>query len=659
MKLKHISSIGLSFLLTLNACSDYLDYRPDDYLTEEIVFNEKNSVEKVLANLYSDIPDCSYNQISVIGWDVLSDDPAPSPRWTGFGGWKPILLTQGNWSPSTAWGANYWSILPQRIRTAYWFLNNIKPVEGITEARVEQMKLEARFTVAYYYWILISSYGAIPYFSNTIDPSTPTEQLFIGQEPFYKMVDILDKELYDLSQSLPIKYENNKDYGRATSVMCLAIRARMLLFAASPLVNGNPDYIGHKNHRGEEIFDGTYDISKWKKAAEAHKLLIETSEGAGHKLYKEYNSDGTIDPFRSYFYATIKFASEGNTETLFARPATSNTYLVYHHCVPRGAGGGGGYGVTQELVDAFFMNNGLPAIEFGKYGDALYDATGKPVINKASGYAEDGWLKAHDYRKNTTWKALFEDNQIKVVATNGTFKMYAGREPRFYCSVLYNNNYYRHYAGKDQPGWINFLSGAADGGPTHDASPTGYLLRKGIHDDCVRREGIDPARVSIIYRLAEAYLSYAEALLESERNPGNAEIWKYINLIRERAGIPQYGSGVDSNGLTMIPIPATFDDAMKVIRRERRVELHNESIRYDDLRRWKAGEELLNRDFGGMNFAGTNYWSMDASDGGYFVRTTYLKRVYKKEYYWWPIYQGEIDKDNSLVQAPFWDKSTN
>ena len=81
--------------------------------------------------------------------------------------------------------------------------------------------------------------------------------------------------------------------------MCLTIRAKMLLFAASPLVNGNEWYIGHKNKEGEELFNSNYSQEKWVKAAEACKSLLYEAEQAGYRLYVEYNEVGEVDSFTS------------------------------------------------------------------------------------------------------------------------------------------------------------------------------------------------------------------------------------------------------------------------------------------------------------------------------------------------------------------------
>ncbi|MCY4780379.1 RagB/SusD family nutrient uptake outer membrane protein [Sphingobacterium sp. UT-1RO-CII-1] len=125
---------------------------------------------------------------------------------------------------------------------------------------------------------------------------------------------------------------------------------------------------------------------------------------------------------------------------------------------------------------------------------------------------------------------------------------------------------------------------------------------------------------------------------------------KYVNLIRERAGIPRYGAGINS-----IPVPVSQEDMRAAIRRERRVELNNEGIRYRDIRRWKIGEKELDGNFYGMNFSGTEKDDNESNPKAFFKRSVYQKRVFTAKNYWFPIPQGEIDKNPNLVQNPFWD----
>ena len=513
----------------------------------------------------------------------------------------------------------------------------------------DNMKAEARFLIAYYYYLLVNTYGAIPFQTSLVDMNDPIDKILIGQTPYDQIIDWLDKEFKAVSELLPPSYTEERKYGRATSVMALAIRARMLLFAASPLVNGNddPDYAAYTNNKGEAIFNSTYDPKKWERAVNACKDLLTEAEGNGYALYKEYNGDGSIDPFMSYSNMCYKEFNQGNKEILFARPDVS--YDLYsQHSVPRGSRGQGGLGVTQELVDAFFMSNGLPAI-------TGYEPNGEPIINKASGYNESGFSTQPDVRK-TKWiegdKDAKESNAENTIAPAGTFNMYVNREPRFYVSVLYNGAWYRQSSR-----YVDFYYAGEDGRPASgslwDAPQTGYLLRKRVHPETNILNYSIPYRPGIICRLAEAYLNYAEALNEWAPEQTD-EILKYVNLVRERAGIPQYGTGKDSNGLDKIPAPADQTAMREAIRRERRVEFNCEyAIRFDDIRRWKQ-IDILRGDFYGMNKFGTEKSCDKNNENAYFKRRVEITRAFSEKNYWFPIHQNQLDKNPNLRQLPKW-----
>jgi len=617
-KLFLVSLIGT---LGLSSCSKFLDKMPDDQLTLEMVFQDKTRTEDWLAGIYSNIPDPYWSYARETGWDALSDDMAPSTGWEQFG-WSIVSKQTGNWNPSSGWEANYWTELPKRIRSAYIFLENVKPnaAQLVTEEEVGLMKAEARFMIAYYYSLLLETYGAIPFNLGLTDPNSTPEELMLGQAPFDVVADWIDKELMEVSALLPDKYSQAQKYGRATSIMCLAVRARFLLFTASPLVNGNPVYANFVNDKGEKIYNDTYDANKWQKAVDASKLLIERAESAGHKLYYEYNADGSIDPFMSYANMMFRRPQDGNNEILFAR-TDCNIWEYDKHAQPRGTGGNGGLGITQSLVDAFMMENGLP------------------IDDPKSGYVEKGF-SSEDEVRNTKWA---ESKAAGNVTLAGTYNMYTHREPRFYISVLYNGAWFRR-----ENRTTEFYSGSWDGGPTHDAPQNGYLVRKKVHPDHDSRNGTNPYRPGILYRLGEAYLNYAEAL--NEVNPNDPNILKYLNTIRERAGVPQYGTGSGA-----LLAPASQQAMREAIRRERRVELNNEGVRHRDIRRWKIGEEVLNGNFYGMNFSGTDKDDNESNPNAFFKRSVYQKRVFTAKNYWFPVPQSEIDKNPNLRQNPFWD----
>jgi hypothetical protein len=636
---------------------------PDDELTMDMIFSDNVRIEDWLAGVYASVPDPYTGFMRSIGYDVLSGELTPNSGWKPWS-WEIINIRDGGLSPTTKWPANYWTELPKRIREGYIFLEKAQPIPPkLSSATVVRMKAEVRFLIAYYYWLLLEIYGPIPFNPGpefVYDDFNDLDAMMYPQKPYDDIVNWIDAELTDLAHSgiLPAAYTNPNDFGHATSVMCLAVRARMLMFAASDLVNGNPDYAHHLNSKGEPLFNSTHDPKKWTRARDACKELIDVAEAAGHALYIEKNRDGSIDPFLSYQNMMFKKWNEGNKEILFARPQYDESISLYDYerdAGPHGLGPfGGGLGVTQELVDDFFMNDGRTTGH--GYNDAL-------IGSPSPDYSETGFTTAVEQRDNTQWNYVQQTSagkEIGLVTLGKTYKMYAKREPRFYISVLFSG------------GWIkmapkglrraNFLlnakdewSDAIDNNGTHDAPENGYLVRKKVHPDMSADEAGSqhPYRPLILFRLAEAYLSYAEALYESGGDENEA--LKYVNKVRERAGIPPYGSYVNINGATVQGLPV--GDVREAIRRERRVELNCEGIHFADLRRWKIAEERLSGQFHGMNAkAGTKYTAEPSDPASFFVRTPYLiaPRIFDKKHYWFPVPQSAREKNPRLVQAPFW-----
>ena len=639
-KIRKYIALGMIAMFSLSSCSDYLDKEPDDQLTLETVFENKTNMERWLAYIYNATPKF-YNYD---GADAVADELAPSVGWESQG-FKAILYQNGNWTSASGGVINYWETFPMRIRQAYIFIKYAHALPDVTEKEVNYMKAECRFFIAYFHAVMAMTYGAVPIIRDATEEITG-ETLWLKQEPFNTVVDWAANELLETSKLLPAYYDEDNKYGRITSIICLAMRARLLTFAASPLVNGNqdPDMVNMKNCDGVSIFDSTFKPERWKTAVDANKLLIDEAEKAGHKLYIETIGDD-VDAFQSYQNALMLRYNQGNMEILFPRTYDDAGYFD-RQANPRSMGGAGAIGVTQSLVDAFFMNNGLVPIT-GYTNDGA-----TPVINSESGYSETGYSTVDESYK-TTWmyatKGGTEQETEHVIVPKNTYKMYCGREPRFYISVLYNEEY--HW-GKDKSNaknkFANFFSGGEDGGPSHDSPSAGYLIRKRVDPSAIpaSSSGTYKKRQGVLYRLAEAYLSYAESLYEYSVAMGTytdneTEILDYINRVRYRAGIPQYGKGADQ-------IPVTEAQLRDLIRRERRVELNCEAgIRFDDLRRWKEAETALNGKFYGMNAL-----AKSTERDEYYKRTLYQTRRFIS--YWWPIPQDDIDKNTNLRQLPGW-----
>lgn len=630
---------ALLFCITLflsTSCNDYLDMEPDDRLTEEMVFNDYKRTQEWLAALYSTIPDPLMQYTREWGCTFLSDDAQialPMGQFNDY--WKrTVSFYQGSMNATLTppartdvWGDTY-----KQVRSAYIFMKNVKPLpaQGLTKEDVEQMKMEARFLITYYYTKMLELYGPFPLVTELISPDTPIADLMLARTPYEEILAWLDNEYKELAAFFPAHYEDsNTMTGRPTKGICLALRARLWLYAASPLFNGNDDYKDIKNPDGTPLFTQSYDAGKWKKAVDATREFLNLAESGEYELYIErYSKNGEIDPFLSFQNLFLK--SQGNKEIIFVHPDAGNR--VWYNAIgnPRGfAGNSGYYGSTQSMADAFFMKNGLSPI-------SGYDAEGKPIINPESGYTEEGFTKEAIHYENTAYALADEKSTPGLIVNKGCYNMYANREPRFYITLWYHNEW--HPKAKRT---TDFMDGGQDGGPTHDAPQCGYLVRKGVNPEGDPRQSKVPYQPGIILRLGEFYLNYAEALNEYE--PGNPEILKYVNLIRQRAGIPTYGTGANQ-----IQPPTTQAGIRELIRKERRAEFGAEGdVRYNDIRRWKIAVDIFKDPIMGMNKFGKN-------NNDFYKRVSYTSRIVEKKFYLWPIYQNYIDNNSNLVQNLDW-----
>jgi hypothetical protein len=439
--------------------------------------------------------------------------------------------------------------------------------------------------------MLMRQYGPVVLIGdNVLAVDADTKELQLPRSPFDACVSYVVSELDEAAANLPLEYAN-ADFGRATKGAALAIKSRVLLYAASPLYNGNNNLESFKNQDGTSLISQSYDETKWRLAAEAAKAVIALN------IYHLYTAP-TNNPVESYRGIHLE---PWNSEIIFARKA-NDLPASDVHSNPRQAGGWNGMGPTQEMVDDYFMSDGLPI------SDENF-ASRSPI------YSETGY-------------------------TDGIFNMYVNREPRFYASITYNKSLWEG-GSLSSPTAINFEVSGPNSATGHisDWSRTGYLVRKNVSEFTNNGSGGTGetyTRPLVLCRLGEIYLNYIEAL--NEYNPGNPDILSYLNLIRARAGVPGYGSG--------IPAPTDQVKMREAIRRERRIELAFEYHRWFDIRRWKVAEQYAGHDMHGMNIYG--------SGDEFHKRVVAQSRVFRPAYYWFPIRQYELDRGKLIVQNPGW-----
>ena len=576
-------------------CEKYLDQVPDDRITIDEVFRKKAPSEQFLANVYSFVPDES-NAIDGFQWVGTSDEA--DLTWSG-GPNYPVNI--GNLGPANMqfekWGYYY-----QGIRSATYFMNHIDENDEIRELNgqqlIDQYKAEARFLRAYYYFLLMRQYGPVILLGEeVISPDAPADEMQLPRSLFDDCVNYVVSELDQAAAVLPLAPQRNgqasdAEFGRATRGYALAVKSRLLLYAASPQYNGNTDVAGFTTAEGTPLISQVYDVEKWRRAADAAKALIDLDI---YSLYKHPSGD-VIESLDGIFL------EPWNSEQIFVRKGNDVARWDVH-CMPRQAGGWSGLGPTQETIDAYFMADGLLPSE-----SPLYFETGFTNV--------DG---------------------LEI------YNMYMNREPRFYHGVTYNNSIWQ--GGRmNAPAPITFYRSGPNGRDGHptDFSKTGYLVRKNVGPGTNVGSGGNGQRQQrpiILFRLGEIYLNYVEAL--NEYDPGNSDILVYLNMIRERAGIPAYGGAAGQ-----IPVPASQAAMREKIWAERRIELAYEGHRWFDIRRWKIAPEVM----------GTMHGMDISKDGNEFYNrvATATPHLFRPSYYWWPISQYELDRNREIVQNPGW-----
>lgn len=588
-----ISSVLLGILNS--GCKKFLDQVPDDRINIQEVFSKKASSEQFLANVYSFVPDDS-NPVSANPWIGTSDEA--DLTWSSSPSYQVNI---GNMNASNViydrWG-NYY----QGIRSATYFINHINEnVEIRTlngQELIDQYQAEARFLRAYFYTLLMKQYGPVILMGEDVSPPDALAvDMQIARSPYDECVNYVSSELDKAAQVLPLIPQRNgqtsdAEYGRITKGIALAVKSRLLLYAASPLYNGNKDLAGFTTIDGKPLIAQTYDAQKWKRAADAAKAVIDLD------LYTLYK-DPSGNPIKSL---DGLFFNSWNSEQIFVRKGNDQKQWDVH-ATPRQAGGWSGLGPTQETVDSYFMSDGLLPSE-----STLYSETGFTTVNGVQVY-----------------------------------NMYMNREPRFYHGVTYNNSIWQGGTMKS-PAAISFFNLGPNGRKGHptDFSKTGYLIRKNVGPQTnigSGGNGQDQSRVLILFRLGEIYLNYAEALNEVE--PGAPDVLTYLNKIRERAGIPTYGPGTNQ-----VPVPAGQTGMQAKIHAERRIELAYEGHRFFDIRRWKIAPQVM----------GVMHGMDVGEDGNNFYKRvpTTTPHIFRSGYYWWPITQYEIDRNPKIIQNPSW-----
>ncbi|TDQ10045.1 RagB/SusD family nutrient uptake outer membrane protein [Pedobacter metabolipauper] len=609
MKKIYIYAIAALFVTGNYGCKKFLEQVPNDRLTFDESFATRSTVEQLLANVYSTLPDEMQQRFPANGntagaWTGASDE-ANYTLPSSFSN----NINSGNWDATTGQVNTMWQLYYRGIQASSNFMANVGKCTDCNNNGVDlvsRYRAEAKGIRAIYYYYLLRQYGPLVLLGNDpIAADAPISAISKPRSTFDECVDYIVAELDGAAEGLPALPQGDSDYGHVNKAVLHAYKIQVLLTAASPLFNGNTAYADFKNADGTQLVSQTVSTAKWTRAAAAAKSFITTYPN--YSLFKKTGTapagvDQTL--YNAFLAVRDVMLTDWNSEVIFAKPNADITNLGYNMSPNHNNGSGGDKGgsflsASQQLVEAYFMANG------------------KPTTDNTSGFTRTGF---------TDYKAP-DDNIIRSVQN-----MYVGREARFYAGITYTN---RKWINPNTTLVTSFEFNGNAGKSSignDDYSSTGYTQRKNLGLSGWSTGG----RTNIFIRLSEIYLDYVEAAYEA--NPSDPDVLVYLNLIRERAGIPQYGTGANA-----LPVPA---DLRAAIRLERQVELAFESHRYFDTRRWKIAA-TTDKFINGLDI------TKNAATGFYNI-VQQESRVFDAKHYLWPIPNGEIQKVPLLVQNPGW-----
>lgn len=600
MKNKYLALIGAGLLSVATSCTDSYESEPVQWVTLDFVFSRTDSMgtnaTAFLNNIYAGLQN-GHNRVGSDYLDAASDD-AISINVSDPDVYK---LAMGRYDSRTLitsdmrWGEYYKS-----IRKANIFINNIdvvpyKSTYTDSQGRVRPLnatqKAEARFLRACFYFELVKRYGGVPLMGDAVPELG--EDMELPRNTFEECINFIVDELDAIKDDLRTNPSSDfAQYSHApTREACLAMKARVLLYAASPLFNENPIDKGN-----ELVGYASYDPERWNLAAQAAKEFIDVYGPDGNGAYgltqneTSTGDDGTVT-INAYGFIKLfcNFYNQGsNPEIIFYRSGANDTSIETNNG-PLGfsnnALGNGRTLPTQNLVDAFPMLDGKPA------GQSKYTL----------GVGENQYLN---------------------------------RDPRLNFTVLHHGSQ-----------WLNVTLNTSLGGannPTNVAeySTTSYFMRKFMGSFENTSEYSSQIHNWIMYRYAEVLLNFAEA--RNEYSGPDQDVYDAIIALRARAGIDAGDDnmyGLDAN--------MTKEEMREIIRNERRIEMAFEEQRYWDIRRWRIAEEVLNEPLTGLAIR-SNGGTLT------FEEVDVLNPSFATRQYFYPISYDEVVKNDNMVQNPNW-----
>lgn len=594
---KIILSIAVAILVFVSCDkiefgNEFLEKEPSVDVTKDSIFRRYDLAFRYLAKGYSTLPyglnldwGAKDNKLGMDILEPMSDLCHTYLAWGGINQFyyngqysaaeenttsKNHANTKYHYSKEDSWVG---------IRIGWTFVENANKIQNISEEERKKLIAEAKMIIAVHYVDMYRHFGGLPWVDHAFTPDESTVlPRQTSKETLKKIVALIDEAKKDLPWALT---NVSSEDGRFTQASAMGLKARVLLFGASPLFNDDIPYLQANNTSDNELtWHGGKDPSLWGAAAAAAKELIDAvGSSGGYALVQPLSptTDGYRKAFQDAYY------KRGNGEILISTRARfkSGAYWATNYYFYQSAGGYGTACPTKEYVDMFPMANGTPITD----------------INSGYNPNRDPW-------KN--------------------------RDPRLYETILVNED---RFQGREAELWIG---GRERTTLANNASKTGFGLKKFLLD----RDAATSIQSIVQWpylRLAEIYLTYAEAANEAEGAPSQLA-YDAVNKVRARVGL---------NNLPPRLSQAEFREAVFT---ERALEFGFEEVRWFDIVRRKKFD-IFKQQLHGVNTTrnpnGTYSYETVALPGRFWQNN------WSPKWYLSAFPPNEVNK-GSLTQNPGW-----
>ena len=614
MKKRYVIIALSVFGTVFTSCNDsFVNTKPLDQLSESVVWTDPSLAEAFVTELYGGLGNGGFDEQMLASLTDEASFTHPGRNIT--------TITESRSNPADpGWinGTLSWQQMYIRIRACNVALDNLKKATTFPKATVDRLNGEAKFMRAYYYHQLVRYYGGVPLVDKSF--SLSDTEFLSKRNTMKECIAFIEKEC---DESAALLNGLSMASGRASRPAALALKSRILIYAASDLYDASTAksksaaMAAYANPEFVAFVDGSR-TERWTKAKNAAKAVLDLP-GLGNQL--NLSAPASKDDGTTNYMNNSLSRNGGEKELIFARyfinAKAENGGRIGLFNGPNGYNNWAGNAPIQNFVDDYEMMDGT------KFSWSKPDHSAAPYVN---------------------------------------------RDPRFYATLMYDGSSWKprsaSAAPKDpfnqiQTGQYEIMSGsnkvAYFGLDTRkssiedwNGSYTGYYFRKftdpnpAIVDQNTWQQIPWP-----FFRYTEAVLNYVEACIELGED---AEARAWLNKVRFRSGMPA--------------ITESGDALRQRYRNERRIEMAFEEQRYHDARRWMIAGSTLGNKVQIINVIGTlkpgktvTLYRYDPTSYDYQYKVVPMdpgkeNRAWADKMYFLPIHRDEMNRNKNLVQNP-------